>query len=265
MIYSYAWEAVFNPGKSVDFFQARPLLPFDLQEQGFSRINAWWLSELSRLIYVRGENADDSVCQTAIRNSFLTKVGLQERWFSNGKHVQCAIIGTPAKQRPQFSALVFRGTRGSIANWLVNLSTALSPWPSGGSVHKGFKMILLEAWEEIQQQLGNISEPLYYTGHSLGGALAVLAAALQKPTAVYTFGSPRIGNAEFIDKTKEIKIYRVVNPKDIVAGVPPLPGILHVGEPHYLAGAKAEDAQRSWFDAPDFLADHSPSNYTVKL
>lgn len=265
MVYSYAWDAVFNPGKSVNFFQACPLSPFDIHDPGFNRVNAWWLSELSRLIYVRGDDECGIDCQIAIRNEFLEKVGLHERWFYNGKHVQCAIIGPLRKQKQRFSILVFRGTQGSISNWLFNFSTALSAWPTGGSVHKGFKMILMEAWEEIRQQLETISEPLYYTGHSLGGALAVLAASLKNPTAVYTFGSPRMGNAEFVNKTRELKIYRVVNPRDIVTSVPPLPGILHVGEPQYLAGAKAEDAQRSWLDAPGFLADHSPSNYTVKL
>ncbi len=264
MIYSYAWDAVLNPGKSIDFFQDCPLSPFDIHEPGFSRVNAWWLSELSRLIYVRGD-AEGADCQSRMRNDFLAKVDLHERWFYNGKHVQCAIIGPLPKQERRFSILVFRGTQGSISNWLFNLSTALSVWPTGGSVHKGFKIILLEAWEKIRQQLESISKPLYYTGHSLGGALAVLAASLHTPTAVYTFGSPRMGNAEFVNKTKAIKIYRVVNPRDIVTSVPPLPGILHVGEPHCLAGVKADDAQRSWLDAPSFLADHSPSNYTVKL
>jgi hypothetical protein len=265
MVYSYAWGAIFSPGKSGDFFPARPPQPFEINAPGFSRANAWWLSELSRLIYVRGDDDCDIDCQTAIRNDFLKKVGLNERWFYNGKHVQCAIIGTLPEHRQRFSILVFRGTQGNITNWLFNLSTTLSAWPSGGCVHKGFKLLLMEAWEEIRQQLENTSEPLYYTGHSLGGALAVLAASLKKPEAVYTFGSPRMGNSEFVNSTKNINIYRVVNPRDIVAGVPPIPGILHVGTPHFLTSPNVADSQRSWFEAPGFLADHSPSNYTVQL
>jgi len=265
MTYSYAWDAVFNPGKAVDFFRANHLQPFELHSPDFSRVNAWWLSELSRLIYLRGKDGHVTKAQTAARNHFLRKVGLTESWFYNGKHVQCALINSLPGNRNYFSVLVFRGTQGGITPWLFNLSASLSPWPAGGEVHKGFKLLLMEAWEEIEKQLLKRAEPVYYTGHSLGGALAVLAASLREPKAVYTFGSPRVGNEDFVNRTKRMHIYRVVNTRDIVAGVSPLPGILHVGEPQYLTGCKASGSQRSWFEAPTFLADHSPSNYTDQL
>lgn len=262
MAYSYAWEALFNPGKAVDFFPTGSIEPFEVRKAEFSRANAWWLSELSRLIYVKGNHQSIGKDQTKARNSFLRRVQLEERWFYNGKHVQCAIIDSLPGHEKRFSVLVFRGTQGTVANWLFNLSTALSTWPSGGCVHNGFKQLMLEVWEEIQQQLDALSAPLYYTGHSLGGALAVLAASLKKPAGVYTFGSPRIGNGDFVASAKDIDIYRVVNPRDIVVGVPMLPGVLHVGEPRYLTHADEADSPRCWFEAPGFLADHSPANYT---
>ncbi len=265
MAYSYAWKEVFNPGDAKDFFQAANLHPFAIDASEFSRANAWWLSELSRLIYVKGEGEIELKHQTDIRNRFLQKIGLQEHWFYNGEHVQCAIIGTMPCHGKEFSVLVFRGTQGRFSNWVFNLATALSPWPSGGYVHSGFKMLLMEAWDAIEPQLGHLVGPMYYTGHSLGGVLAILAASLKKPAAVYTFGSPRMGNSQFIESTRHIDIYRVVNPRDIVACVPPIPGIMHVGEPHYLTNSKTSDSQRCWFDAPGFLADHSPANYSVQL
>ncbi|SLM31090.1 putative lipase [Desulfamplus magnetovallimortis] len=265
MAYSYAWRSVFSPGKAVDFFPEKNPQPFETGKRGFSRTNAWWLSELSRLIYVKGFNEIDIEQQTKARNYYLNKMGLEEKWFFNGKYVQCAIIKTSSYHEDQFSVLVFRGTQGRFSNWYFNLHATLSPWPSGGEVHRGFKLILMDAWEAIQHQLDFISEPVYYTGHSLGGALAVLAASLKKPEAVYTFGSPRMGNRDFIESTKDIGIYRVVTPRDIVAGVPPFPAIQHVGQPCYLANPSASDSQRSWFQAPGFLADHSPLNYTVQL
>ena len=106
----------------------------------------WWLSELSRLIYVKGDKETDKEQQTACHNHFLHKINLEERWFYNGKHIQCAIMETLPGYGKGFSALVFRGTQGRISNWLFNLSTALSPWPSGGLVHNGFKLLLMEAW-----------------------------------------------------------------------------------------------------------------------
>ena len=238
MAYSYAWKEVFNPGDAQDFFKAADLHPFSVDTMSYSRANAWWLSELSRLMYVRGVTESDLDHQTEIRNVFLQKFGLKERWFHNGNHVQCAVIDTLPNYGKSFSVLVFRGTQGRISNWAFNLSTALSPWPGGGYVHRGFKMLLLEAWEAIEEELKKQKMPVYYTGHSLGGALAVLAASLLEPAAVYTFGSPRMGNGQFVDSTRHIPVYRVVNPRDIVASVPPIPGILHVGEPQYLTSSK---------------------------
>lgn len=265
MAYSYAWKEVFNPGDARNFFQAADHHCFVPDAPTFSRTNAWWLSEISRLIYVKGEGENDLDHQMDIRNGLMHEIGLEEQWFYNGEHVQCAIITTTPRHEQQFSVLVFRGTQGRIANWVYNLATALSPWPAGGSVHRGFKLLLMEVWEFIESQLNKLAGPVYYTGHSLGGALAVLAASLKKPAAAYTFGSPRMGNSQFVDSTRHINIYRVVNPRDIVSCVPPIPGFLHVGEPHCLASSKTASTSRCWFDAPGFLADHSPANYSVLL
>ena len=111
-------------------------------------------------------------------------------------------------------------------------------------MHRGFKLLLMEAWDAVEQQLQNLSAPVYYTDHSLGGALAVLAASLKKPAAIYTFGSPSMGNSEFVDSIRHVNIYRVVNPRDIVACVPPIAGIIHVGEPHCLTNAKTANLHR---------------------
>ena len=65
--------------------------------------------------------------------------------------------------------------------------------------------------------------PVYITGHSLGGALAILATRLlasDSQGACYTFGGPRVGTAQVDDQIKT-PIYRVVNAADIVPRVPP--------------------------------------------
>ena len=67
--------------------------------------------------------------------------------------------------------------------------------------------------------------PLYITGHSLGGALALIATKLVAPDvngACYTFGAPRVGNYEYFRKIKT-PVYRVVNSADVVPRVPPGP------------------------------------------
>ncbi len=72
--------------------------------------------------------------------------------------------------------------------------------------------------------------PLYITGHSLGGALATIAtkkithdAGTSGIAACYTFGSPLVGNENWIATIKS-PIYRVVNAADAVTVLPPAAG-----------------------------------------
>ncbi|KAL5728433.1 hypothetical protein ACHQM5_001518 [Ranunculus cassubicifolius] len=67
------------------------------------------------------------------------------------------------------------------------------------------------------------------TGHSLGAALAVLAAdelstceTRMPPIAVYSFGGPRVGNRGFANRITNngVKVLRVVNSQDVVTRVP---------------------------------------------
>ncbi len=265
MPYSYSWDAAFNPGKATDFFQEKAIQPFQEDNCRFNNTNAWWLSEFSRLIYVRGDQESEDAIQTTARNRFLHRVGFEECWFYNGRYVQCTIIRPLPERKKPFAILVFRGTRRGISNWKFILNFPLSPWPTGGRVHHGFKQVMLQAWENIRPQLDTFSGPCFYTGHSLGGALAVLAATLKKPNAVYTFGAPRLADSEFLESTRKFHIYRLANAKDIVASVPPVSGILHVGEPHLIGDVKHNHSPRFLRDAPAFLADHSCSNYSFHI
>ncbi|MCP4020862.1 MAG: lipase family protein, partial [Desulfobacteraceae bacterium] len=68
------------------------------------------------------------------------------------------------------------------------------------------------------------AKPLFISGHSLGGALATIAAKelYHKGgiAACYTFGSPRVGDAEWISSIKT-PFYRLVNAADCVTMLPP--------------------------------------------
>lgn len=269
MTYNRSWDGVFNPGKADNFFRLDGM-PFLADKHDFSAINGWWLAEMSRLIYLRGGRNCSGHEQT-VRNRFLHRAGLEESWYYNGRYIQCAIIRSLPGRGEPFSVLVFRGTRRGVSNCLFLLNLLMAEWSSGGKVHGGFKRVLLNAWEHIHPELEAVSSPIFYTGHSLGGALAVLAATLAEPAAVYTFGCPRFANSEFVAKTKHLRIHRVVNPTDIVACIPPLPGVLHVGEPHLLKDVKpsgllsSSSSSLSMWEAPAFLADHSPANYSFRL
>jgi hypothetical protein len=108
-------------------------------------------------------------------------------------------------------------------------------------VHSGF----YAAFRKVEAQLHELlaaseDKPIYLTGHSLGGALALVAAAAfggddelgDRIAAVYTFGAPRVGGADFPNIVKAPH-YRVVNSGDVVPLIPPnwLTGYVHTGTP----------------------------------
>jgi hypothetical protein len=74
-----------------------------------------------------------------------------------------------------------------------------------------------------------------FTGHSLGGALATLAAAIFQPACLITFGAPRVGDAAFGATMSGVESRRYVGCCDMIARVPPeLLGFRHCGELRYI-------------------------------
>ena len=128
----------------------------------------------------------------------------------------------------------FRGTE-STADWLSNLNVQDRAVAGLGRVHAGFWgqfSALREQLEELLQPRRNL--PILVTGHSLGGAIAVLAAATwaaERPLrVVYTFGQPAVaqpGAATTIGTLLAGRHHRLVNDADIVPRVPP--GYRHSG------------------------------------
>lgn len=128
----------------------------------------------------------------------------------------------------------FRGTE-STADWLSNLRLQPQAVAGLGRVHAGFWgqfSALREQLEELLQPRRNL--PILVTGHSLGGAIAVLAAATwaaERPLrVVYTFGQPAVaqpGAATTIGSLLAGRHHRLVNDADIVPRVPP--GYRHSG------------------------------------
>ncbi len=92
-----------------------------------------------------------------------------------------------------------------------------------GFVHRGFRDALNEVWLQVTDFLvKSKKEHVFFTGHSLGGALATLAASRwNTPTThLYTYGSPRVGGKNFVKSFKTTERYRYRNNNDIVTRVP---------------------------------------------
>jgi hypothetical protein len=120
--------------------------------------------------------------------------------------------------------VAFCGTN-DVKDWISNIQFGMRA-ESGGKAHRGFCTVLDVVWNRIVgtvQNLAGVGRRVWVTGHSLGGALATLAArrlpAALKPFAVHTFGQPRVGDSGFARKYN-IKHHRFVNNRDIVPTVP---------------------------------------------
>ena len=132
-----------------------------------------------------------------------------------------------------FCIVAFRGTES-----FKDVRIDLSIWPTkvdGSRVHKGFYSQWAALKPSVMQLMHDCPQKVYVTGHSLGGAVANLAAldmARQFPSKqifVYTFGSPRVGNMAFVNEyAKHVSSsVRVVRKSDPIPLVPPFPFYKH--------------------------------------
>jgi triacylglycerol lipase len=119
--------------------------------------------------------------------------------------------------------IAFRGTE---PDEFSDIKADLNAWPdrgeSGGWVHNGFQEEVNKLWNQIQFLLRHeVGRDFFITGHSLGGAMATIAASRLKDSveALYTYGSPRAGTRSFV-KSFNVPHYRHVNNNDIVPSVP---------------------------------------------
>ena len=116
--------------------------------------------------------------------------------------------------------LVFRGTE-EIADIKADLRYVKVDFPGGGRVHVGFYTAFRKVEDAIAAGLKKHQDkPWIFTGHSLGAALALLAAATWKPEAVYMYGCPRMGNKAFVG-TIDYPVRRFENRGDVVTRLPP--------------------------------------------
>ena len=196
--------------------------------------NAAYLCEACELAYLS---------ESPGRAAFRERLGLDARLVSVGNTQ--AWLGIDAAN----IVVAFRGTESpesldglkdilltDAMNLLVvpegRLGHDLASAGVGARFHKGFVDAIAAVWEPlsaaIEQELAKAERPVWLTGHSLGGALALFAGWLLKRrfVAVHeiaTFGAPMIGNhaaCQAFNREFAGRIQRFVNGRDPVPKLP---------------------------------------------
>ena len=172
------------------------------------------LAEVAMIAYLPRAEAEHAAATIGFSaTTFVDRDGAQAYLFENDRDRVLACRGTEPNEWNDIKA---------DANALTDLAETV------GRVHRGFKREVDDIWPHIEPLLTAPDErDLWFTGHSLGGAMAQLAAGRCElahipatPDAVFTFGSPRTGDRRYV-ASHRVPHIRWVNNNDIVATVPP--------------------------------------------
>lgn len=223
-----------DPGAGFEFFTLAKEFPLNATKE-YSSITAWWCAEFSRLAYVTNTDRIKNEC---------TKIGFKIEFFyacDTEAHIAW---------NDEYIICFFRGTQpDQIGDIISDLRFRKKQSHTQGFVHSGFKDSLDVVWDDMEILLNiidNGKRTFLFTGHSLGAALATLAAARWlKETIVYTFGSPRCGDKQFvIGFDLENTHHRFTNDSDIVPHLPPrFMDFVHTGRRHVIDYRKGFDYQ----------------------
>jgi triacylglycerol lipase len=237
--------------------------PFEPEAAGESAVNAWWLADLSFLVYGSADFVED-----ALARSPLPAQGYRLSWLGTPEINRGMVLGSHAAL-----IVIFRGTRLHVRSLMdlaelvvINQSdlwTDSQFFPAvcqaGGRVHAGFLRAFAEICAELDAlvQAKPAGQKLWLAGHSLGGALATLAAAHIGREAVqglYTYGCPRVGDSKFASVLPESGHFRFVHRDDWVVEQPPaLLGYVHGGTLKQVVGSPRRNLWRELRDKTEVL------------
>jgi triacylglycerol lipase len=237
-------DKLLPPDLSRAYFESCAELPFEATASEFSLKNAWWLAEASFAAY-----GDDN---KQVNLDHLTSANWKVSVITSS-NVRCLTL-----DGPDALILAFRGTRVEgfqdpvsqfrllKLNWsdlIADVNFPRQDLGNGRKAHRGFVTALDMVSEQMKSVVRKAKQlspdkQIWCTGHSLGAALATVAADRLsqefKVQGLYTYGSPRVGNDDFVNSFPVPNAYRFVHHRDVITMVPP-PGLFaHVGRLRYL-------------------------------
>ena len=240
---------------------------FDREAKDFRMVNAWWLADASTLVYDDPERVRAGFLAAGFTRVEFIGSALENRIGEND--TQCFVASNK-----DLSVVAFRGTESGLrpkeerrpedrkrspdfTHIFNDIATdarfKLVQFDEGGAskgrVHGGFKMAVDDVWKKLAAHLRELNDgtrTFWFTGHSLGAALAVLAFAKTDAQGddlpdfdahgLYTYGNPLTGDKDFVNyldkvlKKRRAGYFRFVNNRDIVTVVPPeIFGFRHTG------------------------------------
>jgi triacylglycerol lipase len=182
--------------------------------------------------------------------------------------------------------VAFRGTRpDQLSDWMTDFNINQRQFDPvnvpGACVHNGFYTGLVGVWDTLYDCIVKCqtdAQTVWITGHSLGGALAVLCCAFltfikrEPVNGLYTFGQPRVGDINFCticDAHFGNVHFRFVNNEDIVTRVPPriilAPPMMygHSGAVRFFDASGALHADEHWWNEFLIRIDVGPDMLTL--
>jgi len=196
--------------------------------------NARFLAVASDLAYYSQAEGESKFREELGLAGRLVSVDNTQAWIAaNEDHIVVAFRGT---EKPTAIEGLKDWLLTNAMNLLVvpegRLGTDLAAAGVGARFHQGFVEAIAEIWPAVlsgvEEEIAKAERPLWVTGHSLGGALALFAAWLFtrkmiNVQQIYTFGAPMIGNQVAIDAfNREFKgkLFRYTNQPDPVPRLP---------------------------------------------
>jgi triacylglycerol lipase len=185
------------------------------------------MAELAMIAYNDQDEAQRAAAAIGFSEAqLLEHDGAQAYWFTSQHDIVVACRGTEPTEWNDLQA---------------DANATMAVIGTLGNVHSGFNSEVDHLWPVLGDFLRRAERPVWFCGHSLGGAMATIAAyrclaaaELANPEELHSFGSPRVGCRRYV-RHADMTHYRWVHNNDVVTRMPPVwLGYRHCGQEIYL-------------------------------